>query len=158
MVFFKSIAKLYSVSIDDLLSGDELISFAEAEQKTKVNNARDLVFGLLDCMAALLFVLPFFGQKNGSTIETVPLFAFTDTADYIWLAFVFIIGVTCFFGVIQLALQSYENRIWVRYKIPISLALSVLALMFTIASRHPYPGAFLLCILVMKGLLVWKSR
>ena len=44
----KAISKLFSVTIDELLSGDELLNIAEDESKNKENRIRNLVFGLLD--------------------------------------------------------------------------------------------------------------
>ena len=44
----KSIAKFFSISVDELLSGDELLTLAEADTKQKETRLRDLVFGLLD--------------------------------------------------------------------------------------------------------------
>lgn len=153
----KAISKQFSVSVDDLLSGEELISLAETEQKEKTKSMRDLVFGILDCMVVLLFFLPFFGQLEDGMIVTVPLFSFKETMDYIWVTFALITAFTTVFGVVQLTLQNWQNRTWLKTKIIISLALSVFAMMFTIASRHPYPGAFLLFILVLKGILLWKK-
>ena len=71
--------------------------------------------------------------------------------------FVLIVGLITVFGVVQLALLNWQNRIWLKSKIVISVALSVCAMMFTIASRHPYPEAFLLCILILKGILLRKQ-
>ena len=54
----KAIAKLFSVSLDALLSGEEILAIAEKDNKEKENTIRDLVLGLLDCgMALLLFLL-----------------------------------------------------------------------------------------------------
>ena len=43
----KSISKLFSISIDDLLSGEELISLAADENCTNINKVYSLVFGTL---------------------------------------------------------------------------------------------------------------
>lgn len=153
----KAISKLFSVSVDDLLSGEELISLAEIDQNEKTKSMRALVFAILDCMVALLFFLPFFGQHENGMIRVVPLLSFTETTDYIWVTFVLIVALSTVFGIAQLALQNWQNQIWLKSKIVISLSLSVFAMMFTIMSRHPYPGAFLLCILVLKGILLWKQ-
>ena len=50
----RAISKFFSVSLDDLLSGDALLTIAEEEGRQKERNARSLVFGLLDCSAAML--------------------------------------------------------------------------------------------------------
>lgn len=153
----KAISKLFSVSIDELLSGEELFVLAENEQVEKTKDIHNLVFGILDCMLALLFFLPFFGQQEDGFIKMVSLLSFNDTKDFIWLTFAMIILLTTIYGVAQLALQNWRNRIWAKSRTVISIMLNVCALMLTIASRHPYPGAFLLCILVLKGILLWKQ-
>ena len=49
----KAIAKFFGVTIDELLSGDELLTIAEEDNKQKGKHLRDLVFGLLDCSVAM---------------------------------------------------------------------------------------------------------
>jgi len=79
----KEISKYFSVSIDELLSGEELLSVAENENREKENHFRDLVFGLLDCSVAMFLFLPFFGQKIGGTIYEVPLLSLTEYEFYL---------------------------------------------------------------------------
>ena len=42
----KEISRYFSVSIDDLLSGDQLIMIAEKENKSNLNSVCDLLLGL----------------------------------------------------------------------------------------------------------------
>ena len=58
----KAIATFFGVTIDELLSGAELLSIAEEDTRQTENRFRDRVFGLLDCSIAMFFFLPFFGQ------------------------------------------------------------------------------------------------
>ena len=51
----KAIAKLFGVTIDDLLSGDELLTIAEEDARQKEKHYCDLVFGALDCSIAMFF-------------------------------------------------------------------------------------------------------
>ena len=44
----KAIATLFSVTIDDLLSGDEVLTIAEEGYRQKETQFRSMVFGLLD--------------------------------------------------------------------------------------------------------------
>ena len=55
----KAISKFFSVSIDALLSGDEILTIAEDTINRQKFRFRDLVFALLDISFALLFFLPF---------------------------------------------------------------------------------------------------
>ena len=69
----KAIAKFFGVTIDQLLSGDELLTIAEEDAKKTENHLRDLVFGLLDCSIVMFFFLPFFGQKSDTACLFYPL-------------------------------------------------------------------------------------
>ena len=60
----KAISKLFSVSIDDLLSGDELLTLAETENRTNINTINGLIFGILDLSAVIFFILPLFGERE----------------------------------------------------------------------------------------------
>lgn len=152
----KAISKLFSVSIDDLLSGDELVSIAENEQKEKSNTMRGIVFGVLDCMVVLMFFIPIFGQPVGDRVITVPLYAYSDAKEYyyIWILYVIGFGTTVFFGFLELMFQSWQNKTWLAIKYKISIALSVGTLMLTMANRQPSAGSLLLCFLIIKGVLL----
>ena len=80
----KTIAKFFAITIDELLSGDELLTIAEEDNRQKRKYLRDLVFGLLDCSVAMFFFLPFFGEKTGGVIREVSLLSLTgvSTAGY----------------------------------------------------------------------------
>ena len=51
----KAIAAFFRVTVDELLSGGEILTVAEQETKEKEKRFRDMVFGLLDCCACLFF-------------------------------------------------------------------------------------------------------
>ena len=153
----KTISKHFSISVDDLLSSEEVISLAENEQNENTENTRNLMFGVLDCKTALMFFLPLFGQQEGDTIVTVPLFLFTETRDWIRIVYIAFMALLTIYGILQLILKNWRNSIWMKLKAPLSLGLSAFVLLFTIASRHPYPGAFLLCLLAAKGFLLIKQ-
>ena len=67
----KAISKFFSVSIDELLSGEEILKIADEDNKQKEKHTRDLVFGLLDCSLIMFLFLPFFGQKGDEIIKEV---------------------------------------------------------------------------------------
>ena len=152
----KAISKLFKVSIDDLLSGEELISIAETEQKEKTQNMRDLVFGVLDCMAAILFILPVFGQESDGMIQAVSLFALMNALDYLRIFYIIIVACTVIFGVIEVILHKYQRIYWNQGKLFASLGFSVLGTMIFMISQQPYAGFFLLCMLVIKGIIALK--
>ena len=69
----KAIAKFFCVSIDDLLSGEEILTLAQEENKQKQSHLCDLLFGLLDLSVLLLLFLPLFGQRMDGGVESVSL-------------------------------------------------------------------------------------
>ena len=54
----KAIAKFYCVTIDELLSGEEVLSLAEEDRKHHSLAFRNLVFGLLDLSDCAFLFLP----------------------------------------------------------------------------------------------------
>ena len=102
----KEISRFFGISIDDLLSGDELLTAAEEDNKQKEKQIRSLVFGLLDLSTAMFFFLPFFGQTVDGILQEVSLLALNEIALYLRTAyFVVVIGIILW-GVLTLALQS----------------------------------------------------
>ena len=67
----KALSEFYSVSIDELLSSEEVLTIAEEENLEKQMRFRDLLFGLLDLGSVMFFFLPLFGQKTDGGIQQV---------------------------------------------------------------------------------------
>ena len=154
----KAIARFFGVTIDELLSGDELLTIAEKDTEQKENHIRDLVFGLLDISVAVFFFLPLFGQKVNGIIQAILLLSLTEIASYLRIAyFVVAIGIAVF-GILTLALQKCQQLFWVRNKNRISLILNAIGVALFIISTQPYAAILLFVFLVIKGLMLIKSR
>lgn len=154
----KAISKLFSISIDQLLSSDELVILAETETKEKTRNMTTLVFGILDCMAVLVFFLPLFGQQGTTKIDIVPLYSLIETAFYLKSAYLFLAAATSLWGLLTLASQWFQNHLWVKKSTAISLFLSITATMLFIVSRQPYAATLVFFFLLLKGILLIKRR
>ena len=152
----KAIAKYFSVTIDDLLSGGELLTIAEEEQKQKESHLRDLVLGLLDCSAAGLLFLPLFGETAGGHIAAVPLLALTGAAPYLKITYYIVVVSMILWGLLTLTLQNCRAACWVRSKRLLSLLLSFAGALLFIIGRQPYAAALVLMMLLIKALLLIK--
>ncbi len=106
----------------------------------------------------MLIFIPLFGQPDGDYIRQVSLLLLEDKMFYVNVSYFIVILVTAIFGVILLALQNWENRIWIKSKSIISLAFSVLSVLVFIATREPYAASFSFVLLVIKGILVLKRQ
>ena len=152
----KAIAKFYGVTIDELLSGDELLTIAEEDSRQRESHFRDLVFGLLDCSIALFFFLPFFGQSVNETIQAVSLLSLTEIAPYLrTLYFAVVIGMTAC-GVLTLALQNCQHKLWVQSKNKLSILFNTAGALLFIVSLQPYAAVFLFIFLAIKVLMLIK--
>ncbi len=152
----KAIAKFFGVTIDELLSGDELLNIAEENTKQKVTHIHDLVFGLLDCSIAMFFVLPFFGQKVNETIQEVPLLALTEIAPYLKTAYYVVVIGSILLGISTLTLQSCKQAFWVRNKSKTSIILNTVGALLFIISSQPYAATFLFVFLAIKVSMLMK--
>ena len=154
----KAIAKFFKVTIDELLSGDELLTIAEEDTKQKERTIRDLVFGLLDCGMALLLFLPFFGQKADGIIQEVSLLVLNSIQPYLKIAYIVFIGTMIVMGITTLALQNYRHRLWTQYKSILSLALSAVGVCLFVISQQPYAAVFVFAFLIIKALMLIKRQ
>ena len=154
----KEISRFFSVTIDDLLSGSELLTIAEEDQKQKNSLLLDLVFGLLDLSVSMFLFLPFFGQREHETVYEVSLLALSNIAPYLMGAYIAIIAGMILWGILTLALQNCNGKFWVNYKRRISFLLGGLGTLLFIVSMQPYAAALLFIFLSIKILIFVKKQ
>ena len=149
----KAISKLFEVTVDELLSSEELLIISEANAKKKENHFRDIVFGLLDLSITTTFFLPFFGQKSESIINNVSLLHLTNISPYLKIGYYTVVIGIILSGIITLTLQNCEQAFWMRNKYKISLILNLIGVLLFVISRQPYAAVLLLVFLIIKLLL-----
>ena len=152
----KATSKFFSVSLDELLSGEEILAIAENDHTQKERTLRDMTFGLLDCGMALLMFLPFFGQEADGVIREVSLLALSDIQPYIKAAYIAFAGIMVVLGIMTLALQNCRQRLWMQSKSALSLALSAVGVCLFMISQQPYAAVFVFAFLIIKTLMLIK--
>ena len=156
--FFESNLEAFWVTIDELLSGDELLNIAEEDTKLKERALRDLIFGLLDCSMALLLFLPFFGQKADGVFRAVSLLALSDIQPYLKTVYISFVCVTVVFGIMTLATQNFRQRSWKWEKSFLSSVLSAAGVCLFTISQQPYAAVFVFSFLIIKSLMLIKRQ
>lgn len=152
----KAISKFFAVTLDDLLSSEELLVIAEDDHKQKEMHIRDLIYGLLDCSMVLLLLLPFFGQKVNGVIQEVSLLALTEIQLYLKILYlVFVIGMTAL-GVLTLTLRNCNYAFWIQNKSRVSLLINAIGVFLFIISQQPYAAVFVFAFLIIKALMLIK--
>ena len=154
----KSISKYFSVSIDELLSGEEILAAADEDLKQKEKHLCDIVFGLLDCSMIMFLFLPFFGEKGGEIIKEVSLLSLSGISEYIKSAYFIIVFGIILTGILILALQNCECNFWTKNKHFVSLILSAAGTVCFMMTLQPYAAFFCFVFLAIKAIMLIKRR
>ena len=154
----KALSKFFSVSLDDLLSCDEILAIAEETNEQRERKIQDLVFGLLDLCVISMLVLPFFAQRSIGSIQSIPLTSLTEIRLYLKIAFWVITIGHIISGISTLALQSCQKTFWIKSKVFISLTFSIIGVLVYLISLQPYAAGFLFIFLIIKTFTIAKQR
>ena len=152
----KAIAKFFSVTVDELLSTDEVLTIAEEDSRRKEKHFRDLVYGLLDICIALLLFLPFFAEDADGIIQSVSLIALDGVQPYLKTAYFAVVIGTTVMGILTLTLQNCQAIAWLKIKTTISLTLGALLVLLFMISSQPYAAVFAFVLLTIKALILIK--
>ncbi|MBR5429628.1 MAG: helix-turn-helix domain-containing protein [Firmicutes bacterium] len=152
----KAISQFFSVSLDELLSGDALLTVAEADNRQQQDRLRGLVWGLFDCGAALLLFLPFFGEKTDDLISGVSLLNLSGVGAYVKTPFLIVTCAMMLWGLLILMLRYDGGRRWQTLKYKISLGLSAAGVLLFMIGRQPYAAILLFVFLLIKALTLIK--
>ena len=149
----KEISAYFSVSIDDLLSGEKLILIAEKENKSNLFKILELLTGMTDFLSVLLILLPLYPQPMDGYVYSVNLWLYMETATYnrtvYWILFLALTagGAWEIFQT-QLDIRRGRNLVAV-----VTNIVSVLTVLYLIMAREAYAATVAVLLLVMKGLL-----
>ncbi|MBR5529791.1 MAG: helix-turn-helix transcriptional regulator [Oscillospiraceae bacterium] len=148
----KQLAKLFSVTVDELLSGEELLLVAETQTAQEKAQLRNRMCGLLDCIVAVLLFLPFFRQTVAGAVQSVSIWNLSQPASYLQLGFYAVLLSLPIVGVLLL-IPGISGR-WLS---AVSILLSTVGILLFIVSLQPYGAAFLFVLLGGKVFL-WIKR
>ena len=151
----KEIARFFSVTIDNLICSDEMISVAENEKKEFADKYVSLICNVMDILPVILLIIPAFG--NG-TAETVSLFALSRITPWVKAVFVVIIGITILNGICGAIIAGFNKPVWNRHRLVTGIVLSILSVSVFIMTRQPYAGIVCFTFLVIKGILIAKVK
>ena len=152
----KEISNYFSVTIDELLSSEKMLSLAEKENKANLRSMCDLLFGLVDVCSFILIILPLYPNRGDDFVYSVNLFEYTQITSLnrllYWIIFISLIGV----GVIKLLLTKLGMERYNKIMTGLSMVISVLAVLLLAMTRESYAVVVAFLLLAIKGCLLFK--
>ncbi len=153
----KEISKFFSVSIDDLLSGEKILSIAESENKSNIGNMCDLLFGIVDLFSVILIILPLYPNTIDDFVYSVNLLNYAQASQFnktiYWVGFIFLV----LLGLVKIILTRMKNEKGNKILTEISLVISVLIVVFLALTREVYAVVVAFLLLLIKGTILIKK-
>lgn len=153
----KDISSYFSVSIDELLSGEKLLSIAERENKSNMQNLCDMLIGILDLLSVTLIVLPLYPNPIDGYIFSVNLFSYTETTSFNRFVYWGLFTTLMAAGIAKILLTRLKIVKGRKLLTAGSMGLSILAVLFLAMTREAYAVTMAFLLFVTKGILLWKN-
>ena len=154
----REISDFFSVTIDELLSGEKLVSIAEKENKSNMQSLCSILIGAIDLLYFLLMVLPLYPKSMGGYIASVNLFGYTETSAFnrmVYLGLFFLLMGT---GVTEVIVTQLKIEKVYKMAIVFSMLLGIAAVLFLALTGETYATALAFLLLVLKAGLYMKGR
>lgn len=153
----KDISKLFNVTIDDLLSSEEIINIAEEEQKINLKKTNNFIYGLLDVINILFIFLPIYANKVNDFIYSVPLINSNDTSVTIKILYMILLSILSLIGIIEIILNFIDNSKIQKVINKLSLHFQVISILIFAFSRQAYLTNIVFVLLIIKVILLFRN-
>jgi len=150
----KAIAKYFSVTIDELLSGEEILQIAKEDSRQRTEDLSLLIFSVLDLCSLLLFILPVFRNSTGEAVRAVTLMQLSAVAPFLRILFLSVVFAMAGAGLVNLGLRVciFKKRA------AVSIALNILATLCFVIGLHPYAAVLMVSFLTIKVIILVNGR
>lgn len=152
----KEISVYFSVTIDELLSGEKMLSIAEKENKENLRKMCDLLFGILDVSSFILIVLPLYPNMADGFIHSVNLLSYTQTTLLNRMLYWVMFSLLVVIGIVKLLLTKFGTEKCNKIITGVSMAFSILTVLFLAITRESYAIIVAFVLLTIKGVLLLK--
>lgn len=154
----KEISKFFSVTIDELLSGERLLSIAEEDKKSGMKNLCSLLFGIVDLFSLMLVVLPLYPDNTADFVYSVTLFNYTQCTKLnliiLWSICVLLVAI----GIINVILSANKSVRGTNIVLIASIAINSFAIVFLALSAETYAVVVAFSLLFIKGIIFLKDK
>ena len=146
----QAVARLFDVSVDDLLSADDLIVLARDERRSTARSSGMLSFGLLDVLAVVFAFIPLYGVDDGSFVRMANLADYGASVDFGASFAVMAAAVVSlmFVGAVEILLAAAGSRRAARIVALVGFAVQALAVVLFASTMQPYATTLLAKVVV----------
>ena len=152
----KEISGFFSVSIDDLLSCEKILSIAEQEKKKQLWDLCDRLVGMVDLCSFLLILLPIYPKNVEGFVYSVNLFQYSEAAKLIRVSYWILFLGLMLTGALKLFIPYLRNGKGQKILILCSMALSIAAVFVLSLTRGTYAVSLVFLLLILKGSLLFS--
>ena len=154
----RSIARFFWVTVDELLSSDQVLALAEDDGRKKGKHLRALACGMLDVSMVLLLLLPLFAKRTEMTVQAVSLIELDGVLPCLKISYFAVVLIMVAIGPWTLALQNCHASFWLKIQTAASLSLGAFAVLLFTVTLHPYAAIFAFVLLAIKTLFLSFMR
>lgn len=154
----KGISTFFSVTIDELVSEEKLLSIAEKENKSNMQNLCSTLIGTVDLLHFLLIVLPLYPKSMKEYIASVNLFGYTEISAFIRMVYWVLFLLLMLIGVSELIVTQLKIEKVYKMIIVFSVLLGIVAVLLLALTGETYATALAFLFLVLKAGLYMKGR
>ncbi len=153
----KEISTFFSVTIDELLSGEKLISIAKKENKSNIQSLCSILIGFIDLFHFLLIVLPLYPNSMKGYIASVNLFGYIETSVFNRLVYWVLFFLLMLIGAIEIIVTQLKIEKVYKMVILFSILLGIAAVLFLALAAETYATALAFLLLALKAGLYMKG-
>lgn len=151
----QAIAKLFGVSLDELLSTEEVVVMAKNENKRNTEQILCYIDSVLNLMSVFGFLLPMYKVFKNNVYYCVPLYQYSG---FMHKTIFIIQSAILLCGVLGLIFQWKEKEKVYNFVKFSGYILMIIFIFLLIALNHPNASSFCFAFLLIKGMVLIKGR
>lgn len=153
----KEISRFFSVSIDELLSSEKLLSIAEGEKKSNIRNLCNMLSGAVDLFSVILIILPLYPNIIDEFVYSVNLMNYTQVSQINKIIYWVIYIVLLLLGIFEIIFVKTKKEKSSRLVMNASVIFNAFAVVFLALTREAYAVVIMFIMLIIKVLLLIKK-
>ena len=147
----KYMSQTFNISLDKLLSSEEILEIAKIENQSSISKYNSLLFCLLDIVRIIFVFLPLYSYKTNDFIYSVSLLNSNDLGTTLKIVFMLIFIMFLILGIIELIFNFKGNNKLIN---KISIFLDVTSIFVLLFTKQPYVIALMFVILIIKTIML----